>query len=968
MPRLLFYRDPDSAWRQVLLPWFKFWPREAWKQERPVVFLAPDSSTIAWVKHRLVHAGVPALGLQFLTPGGLRALLRGQLETKPLALREDLRLLMELAAGDLPDNPVAQATAQDPSDFLRHCDRLESAGWAPDAFNLPEARELAQRFYELLAESGLQTSASADRALVAGGREPCIAQVMAYGFGAGEGGSLTLLRALPELAESAAYCLRVNGDRPDELVWRSTMEQLGEADEIPESQMRPLAELANAAEFQQRLSGGAPLLKAMIAPEISVEASAIENEIHRWRAGLEPGQRIGVVFARDGLPLAREVARRLTDAGLAHQDEIGHLPGRRMAQQLVEAWRIYQDEADADSARVFVRELCRAGHLSERSERAVWQALEYAFNEAMTTDIAVLRPLLSRQRYGDVALSALDAWPLLPAEATFAEYTQLCLPVLKKLRWPERLDAWEQRADTLVENLKRPLRRTQYLRWLAEVIRIPGRTRPALGREAFAPIVLTTVERAVAQSWTYLVFAGLNRGDWPAEQSDSLLLDAQLSARLNFRACMDSPVGLGQQCLRPGKSWLPNSLDDRRRFGDACTALLRHVQKDALFTAHRENPADPGREQDLADWLNCLFHAQFGELPGEDELRAASQDLVAQFAPPPSAPDTFSAITDIWRRRRDPLTPFDEFSFSLAAPPESPIAFPSRGWELALSRPANAWFQHVLRVRPIKTLQEEDPRAMTTGVWAHQWAQPTAADLDYLPRPEAEDWSLDIDRQAMALRRSLAAAFKQAGRTLPDWWRIDWTIARSKAHLFARALQGVEWRSIRTECELPGTALRLPGHPLDGLVLTGRIDALLSDEAPEKLNEFPQDAWPTRAAAWVVDFKTGGDDELKARNLEKGTGIQLALYALTLHSMGSERVQTSLLKPGAELEPQVSLETIFSLDAPWEIIRQMAHTGCFGLRGTQRDDFSFVGDYPLAHQDIAAGVLEAKWKLTFGLD
>ncbi|WP_309400161.1 PD-(D/E)XK nuclease family protein [Cerasicoccus maritimus] len=966
MPRLLFYRDPDTAWRQVLLPWFRFWPREAWKQERPVIFLAPDSSTIAWVKHRLVHAGVPALGLEFLTPGGLRSLLRTHLDAKPLALREDLRLLMELAAGDLPDNPVAQATAQEPSDFLRHCDRLESAGWGSDAFHLPEARELAKRFYELLAESGLQTSASGDRALVAGVREPVIAQVMAYGFGSGEGGSLTLLRALPQLAESAAYCLPVSGDKEDELVWRSTLEQLGDADEIPADAPRPLADLANAAEFHQRIADDASPLKVALAPDISLEACAIENEIHRWRAQLAPGERIGVVFARDGLPLAREVARRLTDARLAHQDEIGHLPGRRAAQQLVEAWRVFQDEADADSARNFARALRRAGQLSAEAERALWQALEYAFNEAMTTDIAVLRPLLAKQRHGAEAEAALANWPLLPAEATFAEYTQLCLPVLQKLRWPERLDAWEQRAKTLVENLDRRLRRTQYLRWLAEVIRIPGRTRPALGREAFAPIVLTTVERAAAQTWQYLVFAGLNRGDWPAEQSDSLLLDAQLSSRLNYRACMDSPVGEGQQCLRPGKSWLANSLDDRRRFKDACTSLLRNVQADAFFTAHRENPADPGREQDLADWLHGLFHAAVGAMPGEHDLRVASQALAAQFAAPPVEEAAFPAIADAWQRRRDPATPFDEFSFGFAEAPASPLALASRGWETALNRPANAWLQNVLHVRPLRELAEQDPRAKTTGIWAHTWAQPTGSGRAFIERLEAEDWALDVDRQAQVVRRTLTAAFAEAGRSLPDWWRIDWAIARNKAHQFVRSLLEIDWRSIRTERDLPGEPLKLPGHPLDGLTLTGRIDALISDAEADILNDFPADAWPTLAVAWIIDFKTGGDSQLDARKLEKGAGIQLALYALTLHAMGSEHVRTSLLKPGDAVEAKVSLETIFSLETPWATIGQMARSGVLGLRGPQRDEYSFVGDYPLAHLDVDPGVLESKWEKTFG--
>ncbi|WP_269539203.1 PD-(D/E)XK nuclease family protein [Cerasicoccus fimbriatus] len=965
MPRLIFYRDPDAAWRRTLLPWFRVWPREAWRQALPVVFLAPDSSTIAWVKHRLVQAGVPALGIEFFTPGGLRALLRQQLEAKPLALREDLRLLMELAAGDLPDNLVAQATAREPGDFLRQVDRLEAAGWDASVLQIEEARALAERFKQVLDESGLQTSASADRALVAGAQRPVMAQVMAYGFGAGHGGSLTLLRALPQLAHSAAYCLPVNGDQRDELIWRSTLEQLGDSDEMAPGDPHPLADLATAVEFHQQVESAEAPFIAAIAPDINCEARVIENEIHRWRAKLAAGERIGVVFAQDGLPLARAVARRLNEAGIAHQDEIGHLPGQRPGQILVEAWRRYQELADADSARGLVRELRRAGRLTADEERAVWQALEHAFSQAMVTDVAVLRALLPSHRHGEAAARVLDQWPLLPEQATFAEFTEKCLPVLKLLRWPERLDAWEHRAGALVENLKRPLKRAQYLRWLAEVVRIPGRTRSAFGREAFAPIVLTTVERAAAQSWEYLVFAGLNRGDWPAEQSDSLLLDAKLCGRLNQRASMDSPVGQGQQCLRPGISWLPTSLDERRRFTDSCLSLLRNVRTTALFTAHRDNPADPGREQDLADWLVRLFHARFGEIPGDGELHAASQALAATFAEKPSR-EVFPDITGTFVWRRNISEPFDEFSFGFGEEFSEPLTLPSKAWENAITRPASAWLENILRVKPLKELQEDDPRSLAVGIWAHSWVQPPESIRAFRGKPEAEDWTLDIQRQAQAVFFRITDAFRAAKRELPDWWRLDWSIARSHALRFAASLEALDWQSIRTEWPLPGEPLNLPGHALDGLVLTGRIDVVLSNESADTLNDFPEGAWPTMARAWVIDFKTGSDAKLTPGQLKKGSGIQIALYALAMNALGSEQVCTTLLKPGDAIESQMSLEKIRDLGEPWEVIRRMATTGQIGLRGAQRDDFRFVGDYPLAHLAIDPGVLEEKWALTFG--
>ncbi|WP_189512021.1 PD-(D/E)XK nuclease family protein, partial [Cerasicoccus arenae] len=727
---------------------------------------------------------------------------------------------------------------------------------------------------------------------------------------------------------------------------------------------RPLADLAQAAEFHEKLSPTNPQLKAVITPDITTEACVIESEIHRWRAELGIGERIGVIFARDGLPLAREVSRRLVDCGLAHQDEIGHQPARRTSQNLVEAWRLYQERADADSARAFFRALRRAGHLSSENEDAVRRALEYAFNEAMTTGLDVLRPLLSRQRRGVQAGRILDEWPLLPERGTFAEYTTLCLPVLKKMRWPERLDAWEQRASALAESLTRQIQRGHYLRWLAEVCRIPGRTRADLGREAFAPVVLTTVERASPQSWQYLIFAGLNRGDWPAEQNDSLLLDTRHSARLNLRASMDSPVGLGQKCLRAGKSWLANSLDERRRFSEACASLLSHVQNDALFTAHRENPADPGREQDLADWLNRLIHAQFGRLPGDDDLREAAEMSAEMFAPEPVRHDTFPELTLAWSRRRDPRTPFDQYSFCFAEPPAEPLTLSCRAWEDALRMPAHAWQRHVLRVQPEKELQEQQPRAQATGNWAHSWVQLTGGGEDFLLCPNHEEWTLQVERQAKQVRQRVADAFAQANRGLPDWWRIDWALARRWAHQLADALTQLNWPAIRGEWSLPKQPLHLPGNPLDGLIFSGRIDALLSDTPPEKLSGRAKSVWPDYAAAWIIDFKTGGDKPLSAKQLIKGEGVQLALYALALHSLGAERVQTSLLRPGEEINAQVSLEQMLSLDEPWTRIRNMATTGKLGIRGPQRSDYSFVGEYPLAHLSIKPAILESKWQLT----
>ncbi|MGE9297397.1 MAG: hypothetical protein ACQKBV_14030, partial [Puniceicoccales bacterium] len=371
MQKVFFTNDPETAWQQAAAPWFTALVQDAWRQEKPVVFLAPDSSHIGWVKRQLVLSSTPALGIEFWTPGVLRSHLRATLgDTRPLAVREDLRLIMELAAASLPGNPIAQAATLDPSDFLQLCDQLDAAGWGPDAFSNADAAELATRFYEHLEAAKLITSARADRDLARQLRdhEPPLAQVFAMGFGPGHADALTLLRLLPDAADSLALCALTGDIGVDDQLWRDTLETLGESANLREIETeRPLRPIADAAEQHERAQADA-WPEVILAPTVTLEARVIVEQIQATLTRSAPGERIGVVFARGGLPLTRETARLLCDAELAHQDEVGHQPGRTPAQIVFEAWRDYQERADADAARAFFRALQRAGRIDAQAE------------------------------------------------------------------------------------------------------------------------------------------------------------------------------------------------------------------------------------------------------------------------------------------------------------------------------------------------------------------------------------------------------------------------------------------------------------------------------------------------------------------------------------------------------------------------------------------------------------------------
>src|SRR5687767_2600711 len=80
--------------------WFRQAAAEAWKSERPALVVVPTRGQIQALKGRLLEGGCSALGLQFITPPYLRALLAKGSEILP-APREHLRLLLALAAEEL---------------------------------------------------------------------------------------------------------------------------------------------------------------------------------------------------------------------------------------------------------------------------------------------------------------------------------------------------------------------------------------------------------------------------------------------------------------------------------------------------------------------------------------------------------------------------------------------------------------------------------------------------------------------------------------------------------------------------------------------------------------------------------------------------------------------------------------------------------------------------------------------------
>ena len=74
-PLLLVVPSPQEAWKDVIAPWFDQVSPGAWQRELPSLVVVPTRGQANDIKACLIAKGSSHLGLQFVTPSSLRALL-----------------------------------------------------------------------------------------------------------------------------------------------------------------------------------------------------------------------------------------------------------------------------------------------------------------------------------------------------------------------------------------------------------------------------------------------------------------------------------------------------------------------------------------------------------------------------------------------------------------------------------------------------------------------------------------------------------------------------------------------------------------------------------------------------------------------------------------------------------------------------------------------------------------------------
>lgn len=960
----------------VVLPWLRAMSREAARSARPAAIIVPLRADAYYLKWRALQAGINLFGVHFLTPSDARDRLSVHTGLKlRVPLREHLRLLLATAAERLQERGGDQALASvaaSPDQLLKAIDLVGGGGWNFGEAGPVRLRPVVAEFHSLLKGAGFCLMHDADRELLGAVQHapPRFGSLLVTGFNGLHWPLWPLLEAAVRSCESAVVCLTHPRTEAEDLdaAWIGTWEQAFGASKPVETDPppSPFSALTGPESNAAARVEAAMAVQFLVGENATEQARAVVSQALQFLA--EPGcDRLGILFPSAG-PLSRRVASLLEDLEVPHHDGLAHQAPGPLEESAWTAWLALQENPRLPSLLRYLQARPAEQFADMHSSQAV-RELQRVFQELLIDDLLVVTEYLanhSRRQNAAALAKALQDLPILPERATVADFVNRSDKLFRRLGWKARAEEMRRLAADLQSAQSLLLSRRAWLRWLGETLVSWSTARAPAGRHPYSRLLLLPYAQAESQSWTHLITAGLNEGEWPPALEDAGLLDEEetdaLNRRLrtlNERVSTQGSQGEGHIAVASGKAFSLGPAQRRALASRQFFNTLESVTTKLAVCAQLHDEAAPDRPFNPGQFFFQLHVQARGQAPGNDTMRELHArtaqwlrlNSIGVPAPVPDLPEV-RQTRQAYDARRRPDAPFGEYEFALTLPPKPPLRLAAGAWESALSAPAIVWLDAVLGVGA-ESLDEETPWALAQGNWAHNWLRALAgpaAPQEFAPLPGPAELQARVRAAAHGFRERVAWSFLQPSRSLPEWWISVWQQALGIANSLAEGLAdapgrdhaAVEWKFGETPVPVGSGALHI----------RGRIDLLLT-------------AGPSIEDAWLIDYKTGNRKPLRIQDVEAGNGVQLALYALALHAAGAREVGLSLLTPGTPLTtPQLKLADIVSLDGRWQQLLRMQETGIFGMRGAIREEYGPRGEYPLATLGIDDEILDGKWART----
>ena len=985
-PVLLIAPSVREVWDDAIAPWFERVLPGAWERPLPSLVVIPTRGHVNDLKARLIAKGASHLGLQFVTPASLRALLARD-DVTPPAQPKDLRLLLAIAASTMEDRSnesealAAKAVVRTPALLLRALDRLETTGWKFQELALPSFAPVVQRFGELLKKCDFVLPGETDRRRLqeAARGERKFSHVLITGFDGAHWADWFLLRAVAELAENTTIVLEELRETFSDidLCWIGSWEEVcGEAQRA----LKPAWPLGDSLFSEAEMRGSAESAKRfdfLIGANVSEQAEAITRQCVRYLAE-EKCTRLGVIFPCNGA-LPRLVANSLARLGIPHNDGLAHMVPGIFESPEWQAWIELQRAPRLGSLLCFLNSLPDPAVLSPALSRpALESVLRESYSELLVDDLEILcaYSLGRADEKFQLAAEALRALPILPPRSTLEQFLEKTKTALAYLGWKQHAFEIASATRDWPLQVEAKFSRTLFLHWLEETAATFGVARSAAGDHAYARVQLLAMSHAQNQEWSHLIFAGWNEGAWPpptgAEfaRADEIRAFNRSVQQLNQRAARRGSQGEGHLSVNENHSLYLGPIEQRaialRQFdaqvesaSEGVTLAASLTQEDAperfwnpsecftqLYLKTRREPLTQAALKNLqcatAQWLK-----DSGQLMQSAERSDADvqQTLIA-----------FNA-------RRDASKPASQYEFALR-PDGAYRPMPTLSvsdLEGMVSSPAIVWMKRYLGVEPPD--DSANPWAATTGKWVHRWLAVISQAKDgslFGAFPSSTIIDERVCVSADECRIALRLLCDSLGKSVPDWWNSGWLNARYLArHLAAKiaSARGCEWMATELRVGRDGT-VKIDDEA--ELQLRGQIDLVL---AQNNATDF------AGQNVWIVDYKTRLAKELKPSDLHdslvKGAALQLGLYALAMRELGAAEIGLSILSLVVKsVAPQL---TILDLEPHRNVFADLAtmqRTGVFGMKGEIRPAFGYSATYPLATLPIDNDILEDQWALT----
>jgi hypothetical protein len=938
---LILSRFADGEWGGVVRPWLE---AARGRLERAVV-VAPTRGQTQALKQRCLDEGVALLGVEFLTPSlarrkrGVPAGLGTSLQL--LVLRARIGARLSVLAADDPARGVWKSLESDLEASLRDFEDLVRGGFRAEHFPRQELREVFAEMVEWIGAHGYTLGPLQDERDGLGpapsGSPPIAGRLLVLAGGAEGWGSFFSLLAVARRCRSVSVVLaepEFRGSGGSEREWVEVWEKaLGVEHRVldfeAEETCGPVGDLWSGAGGSSERAG------VLVGRSRSDEMARVAAEVSGMLAA--GSENIAVVFPGAGAAHSRLVGL-LERMKVPYADLIGVAGTPPLDIALQAGLADFYERGCRMEELLALWPLIRSLNLTEIAPDEARAACQRLFDEVQSHS---LEPQIGRlaasdrddsREVGRVAALLMPGWP-------------------QQLTAADALDRFERARDSLTatepagwEALREFARRAPEPMPAAALLaairaflpaRAPATAGP--GRSLFARVTLTTCRRAAGVAWSDVIFTEANAGIWPEPREPSVWLGD------DERRSLDRSAGrfsLG----------LPTSDDRAALERRLYCSIARDTRRRVVFSAALFSEEEPDVRLAPNAWLERVMWSK-GLLPEREGGRDAFEALAAPAPAEGRAPaaDGHARWAAVWRRRRDPGAPFDEYFLGDPSGSAPRPRFSAKQIEAGVVDPATLWFDAVLRVRRVEWRGFARARRKAVGVFVHRALASslggTQVEGAFTELPGREAAGAALESELAGLRARWPAD--------RYWDSFHMDVSRAARQLLdgVFALPSAPFGAI--EARIPeGATIPVGGGRRTGV--TGRMDLVLSDRP----------SWPG-AAVDIVDFKTGGDPGVSAKRMgSSGSSLQLGVYLAAAGSVGASG-SVWMLKP-EDPPTRVRDGDLELACAKLRIIGDHLETGLYGARTADHTEFTHEFTWPLACAPIAAAILDAKFAATFG--